>query len=118
MTNKDKRVNNITKEKLIKLFEDFGYKTTSQSSDGTYMLLRYPDGISTNYWIFSDRVEHRDEHRDDDRNTSTCSYFSYKDCFVKIGNTSLSIIANAGTTHGVFAMFFNYKQPKEQSNDQ
>lgn len=30
MTNKDKRVNNITKEKLIKLFQDFGYKTTSQ----------------------------------------------------------------------------------------
>jgi hypothetical protein len=25
---------------------------------------------------------------------------------------------DAGTTHGVFAMFFNYKQPKEQSNDQ
>lgn len=108
MNEKEEQVNKINKDKLIKLFEDFGYKTTSQSSDGTYTLLRYPDNTSTNYWIFSDRIEHRDEHLDDDNHTSTCSYFSYKDCFVKIGNTSLSIIAKAGTTHGVFAIFFNY----------
>lgn len=109
MSDTETQVDCITKDKLIKLFEDFGYKTTSQSSDGTYTLLRYPDNSSTNYWLFSDRIEHKDEHKDDNNHASTCSYFAYKDCFIRIGETSLSIVANAGETHGVFAMFFNYR---------
>lgn len=100
-----KRINKLTKEKLIKLIEDFGYKTTSQSSDGTYTLIRTPDGTKTDYWLFPDRIEQKADY--DNRFTS-CSYFNYLDCFALVEDNSLSIIVKGIKHHGVFIIFFNY----------
>lgn len=104
---KRRRFTVINRPKLIKLLEEFGYKITSQSSDGTYMLIRTPDDESTGYWLFSDRLEHRAEFPN---HVSICSYFSYEDCFVIIEENSLSVIVKGIKNSGVFAMFFNFNR--------
>ena len=47
---KERHYRKVTRERIIEQFELIGYKVTRQSTDGTYMLLRYPDGESTEYW--------------------------------------------------------------------
>lgn len=100
-----RRLNVLNKQKLISIIEEFGYKTTRQSSDGTYTLVWTPDGTKTDYWLFNDRIEHRADY---DNSFSSVSYFNYSDCFALIEDNSLSIIVKGIKHHGVFITFWNY----------
>lgn len=109
MMSKKKRIYALTKPKLISLFEDLGYKTTRQSSDGTYTLLWTPDGTKTDYWLFDDRIEYKADY---DNGYSSVSYFKYSDCFALLEDNSLSIIVKGIKHHGVFALFWNFNKDK------
>ena len=104
---KTRRIRKVTREKLIKLFEEIGYKVTRQSTDGHWMLLRLPDGTSTQYWLFSDCIEHK---MDDFRGGA---YFSYSDCDAIIDLEpkahTVSLIAKGSKNSGVFVSFHNFR---------
>jgi len=94
----------ITKERLVEALKCLGYKVTNQSTDGTWTLIRLPDGISTQYWIFDDRIEHRlDDHRGG-------SWFGFKDCFLlKDDDETVAIVLKNSPNHSTFIQFHNFK---------
>lgn len=104
------RYRKATRERLIELLERIGYKVTSQSSDGTWKLVRLPDGISTDYWIFSDRIEHQ---LPDNRGGS---WFSFKDCYFTVDDKETVAVIVKGLEHSsTFVQFHNFKAHRKPS---
>lgn len=109
--NRTIRYRKATRERLIELLEKIGYKVTRQSTDGTWMLVRLPDGTSTDYWIFSDRIEHR---LDDNRGGA---YFSFKECvFLLDGDETVCVMSKLSKSSSIFVQFHNFKAHKESKS--
>jgi len=97
------RYRKTTRERLIELFERIGYKVTKQSTDGSWRLLRLPDGTSTDYWIFPDHIEHRFK---DYRGGSA---FYFDGCFFEItDNHTVAIVAKSD--EDIYLTFHNFKE--------
>lgn len=103
------RYSKATKARLIELLERLGYKVTSQSTDGTWTLVRLPDGTPTDYWIFNDHIEHKmNDHRGG-------AYFYFDDCtFLFEGEDTVSVIAKNTATNSIFLSFHNFEAHRER----
>lgn len=97
------RYRKATRDRLEELLVKIGYSVTKQSTDGTWRLIRLPDrGASTEYWIFSDRIEHRMK---DYRGGST---FYFDDCFFELDIESPTVSIVAKDNKGCFLSFHNF----------
>lgn len=94
------RYRKTNRKRLIELFERIGYKVTKQSTDGTYMLLRLKDNVSSQYWLFEDRIEHRLP------DFVGGAYFFYKDCIFEIQGNTVNVFAKDNPS--VFLQFTNH----------
>jgi len=106
------RYRKATRERLIELLERIGYKVTNQSTDGTWKLIRLPDGTSTDYWIFSDRIEHRL------RDNRGGSYFNFKDCYFSLDDdTTVAVIVSGLKGSPVFVQFHNFEAHRNRQRE-
>jgi hypothetical protein len=104
------RYRKATRERLVELFERIGYKVTDQSSDGTWKLLRLPDGTATNYWIFTDAIRHELP----DNRGGSC--LSFSDCYFAIDdNETVAIIVKGSKHNSTYAQFHNFKAHRSES---
>lgn len=96
-----------TPERLKELLGRIDFKVTNQSTDGSWRLIRLPNGKSTGYWVLNDRVEHR---LDDFRGGAS---FYFRDCvFEDDQEGTISILAK-GKNPGIFLSFHNFKSHEE-----
>lgn len=100
----------LTRDSLIAALEHIGYKVTNQSTGGLWRLLRLPDGTSTDYWIFGERIEHKlDDHRGG-------SYFNYADCLLEADDETVAVICKAAPNSTVFVQFHNFASHKNEGS--
>ena len=92
----------VTRERFIELLERIDYKVTKQSSDGTHMLIRLPNGKPTDYWLFLGSLEHR---LDDFRGGS---YFKYEQCKLLFKHDTVALIDKNSKSESIFVQFHNF----------
>lgn len=99
-----------TRDRLIELLERIGYKVTNQSTDGTWKLIRTPESTPTDYWVFSDRLEHK---LDDSRGGM---YFYYSDCVFELMDSE-TVCVRGKNAKSLFVMFHNFKSHQTKPNE-